>query len=143
MSRGTPVSDETIEIIKAAYAETGSLRAAARAAGCSQAAAKKYAQTRDEYEQVRAVKRLDIIEHIKDAQIKLIDAMTDPAKLEKSSLQEIGVAFGIITDKGLLLDGKATQRSEIVTDPSAILTPEQMEQAAAIRARFAGEAKVG
>lgn len=138
MKRGTPVSDETIEIIKATFAETGNLRASARAAGCSVATAKKYAGSRDQFEQVRTEKRLDIIDRIKDAQVKMIDAMIDPEKLAKSSLHDIGIAFGIVTDKGLLLSGQATSRTENLTkDPATILTPEEMVQAAAIRERFA------
>jgi hypothetical protein len=139
-SRGTPVSDETIEIIKATFAETGNLRAAARAANCSQSTAKKYAQSRDEFEQVRAVKRLTLIDHIAIAQVKLIDAMTDPDKLAKSSLHDIGVAFGIVTDKGLLLTGQATSRSETIgRDPGSVLTPEEMELAARVREKLAAQ----
>lgn len=140
MSR-KPIPDEQIEIIKDAFAQTGKVDIAARAAGVSWETAKKYAGSRDQFESIREQKRLTIIEHIAIAQVKFIDAMTDPTKLEKSSLQEIGVAFGIITDKGLLLTGQATSRNETITDPSARLTPDEMEQAATIRAKLFAESK--
>lgn len=140
MTRGAQVSDETIERIKATFAETGNLRATARACGCSQSTAKKYAGSRDDFEQVRAVKRLDIIDHIKDAQIKLIDAMTDPDKLKSSSIHDIGVAFGIVTDKGLLLSGQATARTEnIGIDPRSVLTPDELAAASRIRAKLSAD----
>lgn len=134
-----PITDEQIEIIKAVFAETGKIDAAAKTAGVSWSTAQKYAGSRDEYESLRAEKRLTIIERIAVAQGVLIDAMTDTDKLAKASLQEIGVVFGIVTDKGLLMTGQATSRNETIGgDPAARLTPEEMEQAARIRERFAG-----
>ena len=112
MARGIELPPEQIETIKAVYAETGRYRAAARAAGCSVSAAKKYATNHDEFEHLRTVKRVDIIDHMTEAQIILIAALTDPAKLDRASLQEIAVAFGIVTDKRQLLSGEATERHE-------------------------------
>lgn len=140
MGRGKKISDEQIEQIKSTFAQTASLRAAARAAGCSVSAAKTYATNRDEFEQVRTQKRIGIIEAIGEAQIKLITAMVDDEHLKKASVQELGTTFGILTDKQLLLTGQATSRNEnIVVDPAARLTAEEMEQAAKIRARMAAK----
>ena len=106
------ITDDQIEQIKATFAETGNLRASARAADVSFATAKKYAGAHDEYEQLRAEKRIDIIAKIADVQIKLLNAMVEPAHLTKASLSEIGTAFGIVTDKRQLLSGEATERHE-------------------------------
>jgi hypothetical protein len=137
-----PISDEQIEILKATYAETGVIRSAARAAHVSVSTAKKYVDSNDGFEQARTEKRLTIIDYIATAQVKLIESMVDAATLAKASLQEKAVAFGIVTDKGLLLTGQATSRSETITDPSARLTPDEMEAAARIREKFAAEVAV-
>ncbi len=134
-----PISDTQIEIIKATFAETGNLRASARAAGVSFATAKKYAGSIDAYEQVRAEKRVDIIEKIAEVQIKLLAEMTDVAHLAKASLNDIGVTFGIITDKRLLLSGQATTRSETINDPAARLTPDELVMAAQLRAKLVND----
>lgn len=140
MAQGKAITDQQIELIKATFAETGSITAAAKAAGCSLSTAKKYADTSDRFEELRSEKRVDIIAKIAQAQIILIEAMTDPVKLAKSSLHDIGVAFGIVTDKGLLLSGQATQRTESVTvDPAARLTPDEMETMARVREKLAAE----
>ena len=138
-----PITDKQIELIKAAFAETGSIRAASRAAGVSVATASKYvkASDRDQFEQIRTRKRVDIIEAIGDAKVKLIEAMTDAAHLTKASVQELATAFGILQDKELLLNGQATSRTAVVTDdPMSRLTPEEIEQAKRIRAKLAAEA---
>lgn len=113
MSR-KPVSDETIEIIKATFAETGSIRAAARAAKCSVSTASKYTDptVRDQFERIRTEKRIDIIEALAAARITLLNAMVDPDALKKASLHEKAVAFGVVTDKHQLLTGEATERHE-------------------------------
>lgn len=138
------LTDLQIEIIKSTYAETGRLRAAARAAGCSPNTVKKYIgpDGNEQYEQVRTEKRIDIIRTIGDAKIKLIAAMTDEPHLAKASVQELATAFGILTDKELLMTGQATSRTETITDPSARLTPDEMEAASKIRAKLAAEASV-
>lgn len=110
--RGQPISGEQIEQIKATYAETGNLRASARSAGVSVATAKKYVESSDEFEQVRTQKRVDIIEALADARIKLLNAMIEPDALKKASLGEKSIAFGVVTDKHQLLTGEATERHE-------------------------------
>lgn len=138
--RGKKISDEQIEQIKATFAETGSLTATAKAAGCGLATAKKYATNFDQFEELRTQKRVGIIERIAVAQGKLIDAMVDDAHLAKASVQELATAFGIVTDKQLLLTGQPTSRTETMqADPAARLTPEEMEQAARIRERMAAQ----
>lgn len=135
-----PITDEQIEHIKATFAETGNVRAAARAASCSVATASKYVSdpVRDEFEHIRTEKRVDIIEKIADAQAKLIDAIVDQAHLSKASMQELGTTFGILTDKRLLLTGQATARTETmsVDAPTMRLTPEERERARELRERM-------
>lgn len=134
-----PISDEQIEVIKATFAETGSVRGSARAAGVSVATAKKYADNKDEYERMRTEKRIDIIAKIAEVQIKLLDTMADDSHLAKADFNDLGVTFGILTDKRLLLTGQATSRSETITDPAARLTPDEMELAGRIRDKIAAE----
>lgn len=133
------LTDTQIEIIKSTYAETGRLRAAARAANCSPSTVKKYIGPDDseQFEQVRTEKRIDIIRTIGDAKLKIIAAMTDETHLANASVHELAVAFGILTDKELLMTGQPNSRVHNTTDASATLTPEEMEQAAIIRERFA------
>ena len=108
------ISDEQIEIIKATFAETGNLSAAARAAKCSISTASKYVDpaTKDEFEDIRNEKRVDIIEALGAARIKLLNSMVEDDTLKKASLNEKAVAFGIVTDKHQLLTGEATERHE-------------------------------
>lgn len=137
MGRGRITPDETIERIKATYAETGDVQAAANAAHVSWSTARKYVGSRDEFESIRAEKRIDIIARIAEVQIQLLDSMVDADSLKKASLSEKSVAFGIVTDKHLLLTGQATQRTEnLVPDPAARLTPDELEAASRIRAKL-------
>lgn len=62
--RGKPISDEQIELIKADFAASGSLRSAARAAGVSVSTAKKYAGSRDEFEHLRKQRRIALIHEL-------------------------------------------------------------------------------
>ena len=140
MGRGTKLSGEQIELIKATFAMTGSLTAAAKAANCGLASAQKYATNRDQFEEVRITSRIPIIERIAAAQVKFIDAMVDENRLKKASLAELVNAFDKVTDKQLLLTGQATARTEtLASDTAARLTPEEMEQAARLRERMAAQ----
>ena len=140
MAQGKAITDTQIELIKATFAETGSITAAAKAASCSLSTAKKYVESRDAFEELRNEKRVDIIAKIAEVQVKILDTMTDEAHLNKASLNDLGVTFGILTDKRLLLSGQATARTETVSvDPAARLTPDEMEAAARIRAKLAGD----
>jgi hypothetical protein len=130
---GKSLTIEQIETAKATYAETGNYRASARAAGCSAAAAKTHVDNVDEFEQIRAVKRIDIIEKITEAQGKLIEAMVDAEHLRRATVQEIGVVFGIITDKKLLLTGQATARIETGAIDLSRLSPAERTSLADLR----------
>lgn len=111
MGRGG-ITEIQIETIKSIYAESGSIEGAARAARVSWSTARKYIGNTDQYESIREEKRVDIIAKIAEVQIKLLDAMVDDAHLTKASMNELGVSFGIVTDKHQLLTGKATERYE-------------------------------
>jgi len=141
--RGSKATVEQIETMRATYALTRSYTAAAKAAGCSRETAKKYAISEDEFSEVRQQKLAVTIEKIivkcSEAQEKLLDAIMDDVKIGKASMQEAATAFGIITDKRQLLAGQATTRNENLSggiDPATRLTPEEMEQAAKIRAKL-------
>ena len=140
--RGRQLTVEQIETIRATYALTKSYTAAANAAGCSINGAKRYiTSVDDEFADLRKEKTAITIEaiivKISRVQERLLDAMLDPSKVEKASMQELATSLGIVTDKRQLLAGDPTSRSENVSnDASTRLTPEQMEQAARIRERL-------
>lgn len=134
------ITDEQIETVKAVFAETGKYDRAAKAAGVSWASAKKYADSRDAYESIREQKRFDIIAKLSDAQVALIDAMVARAKTGEDNVQQIATALGITTDKVLVMTGNVTDRTETLTgDPASRLTPDELEAAARIRAKLAGD----
>ena len=114
VARGKATSDETIELIKATYAMNGNARETARVLGVPEATVRKHIapDVKDEFAQVRAEKRVDIIAKAAGVQIALLDAMIDPDALKKASLQEKATAFGIVTDKIQLMSGEATERHE-------------------------------
>jgi hypothetical protein len=114
MGRGRVTPDETIEKIKATYALNGNARETSRVLGVSFETVRKYISPddKDQFSQIRSEKRIDIIEKAKDVQIKLLEAMIDPKKLAEAKLSEVGVAFGIVTEKIQLLSGEATERHE-------------------------------
>lgn len=137
------ITDEQIETIKLTYAQTGKYRAAARAAHCSVFSAKKYADNRDEYEHLRTEKKIDIIAKMADVQIKLLDAIVDPATIAKASLQERATAFGIVTDKRQLMSGEATERHEHRTaDEDREQFARRLDELAERRRARAGDAGV-
>jgi hypothetical protein len=140
MGQGRAITDEQIEVIKASYVETGSVRAASRAAHVSVATAKKYADTTDDLEQHRTEKRLTVIQVIADSQIKILNAITDPHKLKSAPISELSHAFSSITEKALLMAGQATSITG-TTDPSTRLTPDEMELAAKIREKASAQAE--
>ena len=133
-TQGLTLSDEQVEIIKATFAETGSVRAASRAANVSVATAKKYADNRDEFEQLRTAKRADIITRIGEIQIALLDAMIEPKRLKDAGLSTVASAFATLTEKRLLMSGEATSRTEtMATDTAVRLTPDEKMLAAQLR----------
>lgn len=144
MAQGSRITDEQIETIRATYAMTGKLTDAAKASGVSKSCAQKYIHTSDDLEQLRTEKTVATIETIivkcGEVQEKLLEALTDPARIAKASMQECATAFGIVTDKRQLLSGQATDRREHVSaDVASRLTAEEMEQAAKIRERLSAQ----
>jgi hypothetical protein len=137
MAQGVAISDEQIELVKATFAETGSLTASAKAAGVSISTAKKYADNRDSFEALRNEKRIDIIGKLTELKLKLIETMMEPEHLRRASFQELATALGISVDKVLLLTGQATSRVETGPIDPAKLTPEEREKAAALREKLA------
>jgi hypothetical protein len=90
---------------------------------------------------MRTQKKVDVAAKMGDLQIALIDALMSSEKISKASYQELATTLGITTEKRLLIMGQPTSRNENITaDPSAKLTPDEMEAAARIRAKLAAEA---
>lgn len=111
--RGKKITPEQIERIKAVYAETGNVAAAAREAGVSKSTAHKYCHSAsDEFEQVRTEKRRDIIEQIAEARLLYVEHLMQPAVIAGASAKDSATIVGILTDKHQLLTGGATARTE-------------------------------
>jgi molybdenum-dependent DNA-binding transcriptional regulator ModE len=140
------LTDEQIERLHLEYAQTGSYRAASRAVGVSVESARKYLKAgADDPDsplgRMRTQKKVDVAAKMGDLQIALIDALMSSEKISKASYQELATTLGITTEKRLLIMGQPTSRNENITaDPSAKLTPDEMEAAARIRAKLAAEA---
>ena len=137
------LTDEQRETVILEYAKTGFYRAAARAAGVAPNTARKVVAEADALDpehpvaQMRTQKRVDLAETLGDVEIALARALMDPRKIAEASLDKVAVSLGIVIDKRQLVTGKPTQRTESNTFDPTILTPQEREQAAAIRERFA------
>jgi molybdenum-dependent DNA-binding transcriptional regulator ModE len=143
MAQGQRLSDRQIETIRLAYAETGSVTAAARAAGCSRSAARSHLTAApDNLAELRQEKRADIVAEIAHVRLVLLTAMGSAEKIAKASMAELATSFGILTDKHQLLTGGATSRPDTGRVEPGRLTPEEREQAARLRAKLLGEAVV-
>lgn len=110
------LTDEQIERLHLEYSVTGKVDRAAKAAGVSWAAAKKYlSQPIDPLtplSQVREQKKIDIATSLGNAAVALIEAMVDKQKLSDAELRDIAVALGITIEKMQLVTGQATERYE-------------------------------
>jgi molybdenum-dependent DNA-binding transcriptional regulator ModE len=141
------LSDEQRERALLEYAQTGSYRAAGRAVGCSADSVKRIVreaeqESRTPIAQLRAQKMaetvVNVLDEFKRAQLALLTALMDAGKIADADLKAVATSLGIVTDKILLMSGEATARTEsVVADPSAKLTPDEMEAAARIRAKLA------
>lgn len=141
MGQGIPLTDEQKRVIREVWVATNNATQAARAAGCSQTAA--LAIVREEREQLLAERAQKngtnlLAEAFRFAAFVLIGEALQPHKLAAGSTKDLMTAAGIAIDKAQLLSGEPTARTESVTgDPRGILTREEMEQAARIRAKLA------
>ena len=113
---GAALSDDQIERLHIEYALTRKVDRAAKAAGVSWAAAKKYlSQPIDPLtplSQVREQKKIDIAAKLGDLQVVLIEALMRDEKIAKASFQELANTLGIATEKRQLITGQATERHE-------------------------------
>ncbi len=144
MAQGQRLTDWQIETLRLAYAETGNAAHAAREAGCSATAAKRYvtqalADPNDGLDELRREKKADVVKGIHAVRLVLLAAMADPGKIAKASLSEITTSFGILTDKEQLLSGEATSRTENRTYDASRLTPDDREQLTRLRDKLAGK----
>lgn len=143
MGRGRLTSDETIERIKATYAMVGTIADTARDLDLPESTVRKYVspEVRAEFAEVRGQKLAEaipnIIAQIEHTEHVLLDAIVKRAKTGEDSVRDLATAFGILRDKHLLITGQPNNRTHTTTDATATLTPEEMEQAAKIRERFA------
>lgn len=143
MGRGRVTPDETIEQIKATYAMNGNARETSRVLNVPFSTVRKHITTdeQDEFAQVRsenlAVVIPNVIAKIEQVEMVLLDSIMKRAKSGEDSVRDLATAFGILRDKHLLITGQPNNRTHTTTDASATLTPEEMEQAAKIRERFA------
>jgi len=143
MGRGRPTPDETIERIKATYAMNGNARETSRVLSVPIATVHKYIdpESKDAFEQVRTEKLAEVIPNviarIEQVEMVLLDAIMKRAKTGEDSVRDLATAFGILRDKHLLITGQPNVRTHNTSEAVATLTPEEMEQAAKIRERFA------
>jgi hypothetical protein len=117
--RGREISPEQVEVLKATYAETGSVTQAAEAAGVGKATASKYVRSDDEFERLRTEKRLDIIDEIARVRLLYIEHLAEDAVVGATDARDAATVLGILTDKHQLLTGRATERREQVNVDSA------------------------
>jgi len=134
------LTDEQRETVLLAYAQTGSKRAAARKADCSEASVRRIiadadAETVGALTQMRAQKRVDLAETLGDVEIALARALMDPRKIAEAPLDKVAVALGIVIDKRQLVTGKPTTRNEQVAVVSQ-MSAEEKEQARQFRERM-------
>lgn len=142
--RGRKLGPETIERIKAIYAETGSKAEAARQCGVSRTTVFNYADASDEFDEARREKRVDIIARVAEARALYLEHLADPAIVAATDAKDATVIFGILTDKHQLLSGEATERHEHIDSPADRLSRRMDELAARRRAKsLAGESVAG
>jgi hypothetical protein len=141
MAQGVPLSDEQILVIREVWIATGNGSAAARACGCSARAANAYiAEQRDELLQLRQHKKgtTHLADAFREAALSLLAAALGSDKVGAASTKDLIISAATALDKAQLLSGLPTNRTENVgADPRAVLTPEEREQAARIRAKLA------
>lgn len=96
----------------------GNVRETSRVLGVSFETVRKYIgqDDKDEFSQIRSEKLAasipEIIERCKQVQIVLLDALMDKTKIAEAPYRDIGVNFGIVTEKLQLITGEATERHE-------------------------------
>jgi hypothetical protein len=121
--RGQKITPEKIERIKAAYIETESLAAAAKAASVSKATAAKYIRISDEFEQVRTEKRTaligDVAGELAAVRQLYLDHLKEPAVIAAATAKDSAIIVGVFTDKHQLVTGEATERTEHVNPDDA------------------------
>lgn len=121
--RGQRITPEKIETIKAVFAETDSLTAAAKAACVSMGTASKYAKSSDEFEELRTEKRALVIgsiaEELAEVRQLYLNHLKEVSVIAAASAKDAATVIGIVTDKEQLLTGKPTERSEHVHSDSA------------------------
>ena len=143
MAQGKRLSDTQIEEIRLAYAETGVVADAARAAGCSEASARKYCHApNDGLAELRAEKKADVVAKIAEVRSAYLDHMLKESVIKEATAKDSAVIVGVLTDKHQLLSGAATARTETTAADPNRLTPEEKEQAARLRAKLLGEVPV-
>lgn len=105
-------------------ADRPSIAAVVALTGCSEWAARRYRPSDEEIAQKRDAKKAaleaqaerEMRDLVIEVRRTLLLAMADPRKIEQANVQQLATSFGILTDKQLLEDGKATERHEHVHD---------------------------
>lgn len=120
---------------------TGNAAFAGKVAGCSATSAQVHIKRNlDRLRVVRAQKAPSTIDLLQIALNELISGLLDPQKIKNARLSEVATATGILVDKMQLLRGEATVRTESRSiNPDDVLTADEKEMAARLRAKLAGE----
>lgn len=150
--RGQKISPAQIELLKATYAATESLTAAARAAAVAESTAWKYIHSADEFEEVRSEKRQELIAQTAADYVpqllatigKYIEHVSQPEVIAAMNGRDGMIVVGTAVDKVLLLTGQATERSEHVhTDDARTRLAAKLDELAARRAARGDDAADG
>lgn len=137
MAAGKQLTDWEIEAIRVAYAESGNIAHASRAAGVHYNTALKYLRINmPALEEMRREKQGDTIALMQLVRRLALEELTTPGRIKNATNTELGIISGIMTDKLRLLQGESTQNINLnhnrVGDPK-VLTPEEREQARKLR----------
>jgi AcrR family transcriptional regulator len=114
--RGTPISNEQVERIKQLAIDTSNTAAIARAVGVSRATVLKYVGVKDEFDEVRHEKRVELIGAVADEFVSVrqlyLNHLKEPAVIAAANAKDSAVIVGVLTDKHQLVTGEATERTE-------------------------------
>lgn len=149
MTRKTQLTDWQIEMVRAAYAESGNVAYAAKQAGIAYSPAYVYCKENwSDLQELRAKTKEDIIRDLSLLRRLAIEELMTPKRIKEATTQELMVMTGIITDKITNLQGLPTARVEFThgqrqADFDAhALTPEDRERAREVQRKLSAGRRI-
>lgn len=95
-------------------ANGGNVNRTAKQLGLAESTLRSWTQGRGTHEvvaELREVKKADLSDRLTDIAHAILDTL--PKKLKDASAQQLATALGIVIDKKQLLEGKATDRTDL------------------------------